>query len=204
MRGSDLWRGSFGDAYAERNPCIARTVQGRYALFREMLAGDATTASAAEIGAGAGANLLALRALLGLSVRLVAVEPNATAREALKKNASLDVEAVDGTAERIPLPDESVDLAFTSGVLIHVPPELLSAAMSEIFRISRRYIGCIEYFNPELEERPYRGRGGALWRADYGSLYLDRFPELVSVRYGFAWKRATGLDNVTWHLLEKR
>ena len=51
---------------------------------------------------------------------------------------------------------------------------------------------------------PYRGQEGLLFKRDFGGLWLDSFPSLRTVAYGFAWKRVTGVDNLTWWLFEKR
>ena len=108
-----------------------------------------------------------------------------------------------GTADRIDLPDASLDLVFTSGVLIHVAPDVLPAAYREMHRISARYLLTIEYFSAEPEEKPYRGQQGLLFKRDFGALWLEMFPDLQIVDYGFFWRPATGLDNLTWWLLRK-
>ena len=99
--------------------------------------------------------------------------------------------------------DGSIDLVFTSGVLIHVAPEFLEVAYREMYRVARRYLLTIEYFSAEPETKTYRGEDGLLFKRDFGSLWLDLFPPLILVDYGFFWKRATGLDNLTWWLFAK-
>ena len=135
---------------------------------------------------------------------MAAVEPNASARRRLAESKiTAPEDTLDGSAALIPLQDGSMDMVVTSGLLIHIPPVGLGKAVDEIHRVARRWIVAVEYFSPDLVEVKYRERDGALWKADYGSLYLDRFPDLRCVSYGFEWKRSTGLDNVTWWLLEK-
>jgi spore coat polysaccharide biosynthesis protein SpsF len=107
-------------------------------------------------------------------------------------------------AADIGLPDGAVDLAFTSGVLIHIHPDQLLASCREIHRVARRYIVCSEYFADTPQEVPYRGNRDALFKRDFGGFYLDNFPDLALVDYGFAWKRSTGLDNPTWWVFAKR
>lgn len=51
---------------------------------------------------------------------------------------------------------------------------------------------------------PYRGHDDRLFKRDFGGYWLDHFSDLWTVAYGFAWKRITGLDNLTWWLFEKR
>lgn len=202
----DLWRGQFGDDYTRRNALKLHNVRARRELFREIfrMMGAPRPSTIVEVGAGAGSNLVALRELLGDGPRLIAVEPNGTARDQIWQCCATRVsDIVDASAAMLPFDDHSIDLVFTSGVLIHIPPDELGAVLDEIHRVSSRYIVCIEYFSPETRALPYRGQPEALWTADFGSLYLDRFADLHSCAYGFAWKRETGLDNVTWHLLEK-
>jgi len=103
----------------------------------------------------------------------------------------------------LPFVKNSIDLAFTCGVLIHVHPEDLFRFCSEIYRVSRRYIDCMEYFSPEPVEMNYRGHQGLLFKSDFGAFYLDNWPGLRLLDYGFFWKRISGFDNVNWWLFEK-
>ena len=71
------------------------------------------------------------------------------------------------------------------------------------YRVTRRYIVCIEYFSDKPEEIPYRGHDGVLFKRDFGGFWIDNFPDLETRDYGFVWKRVTGLDNLTWWVFEK-
>ena len=136
--------------------------------------------------------------------RFYALEPNAKARERLLADGVLAREDLrDGLLSNIDLPDGCVDLAFTSGVLIHVPPENLLASCTEIARVSRRYVAAIEYFADQPQEVLYRDKTEALFKRDFGSFYLENVPGLRVLDYGFAWKPVSGLDNMTWWLFEK-
>jgi spore coat polysaccharide biosynthesis protein SpsF len=163
---------------------------------------DSPPASILEVGASVGINL---RALLGLTdADLFAVEPNAGAREQLVADKVVPSERLfDAVATELPLDDGVVDLVFTSGVLIHVPPADLEAAYGEIHRVAARYILCMEYFSPILVEIPYRGHDGLLFKRDFGGMWLDLFPGLDPVANGFFWSRTTGLDDLNWWLFRK-
>jgi pseudaminic acid biosynthesis-associated methylase len=113
------------------------------------------------------------------------------------------VNAVWSPARELPFRDGWFDLVFTACVLIHQPPETLPLVMSEIVRCSRRYILCGEYHADEPTEVPYRGETGALYKRDFGGLYLELFPELVETGRGFLGKDQ-GWDDVTYWLFEKR
>ena len=200
----DAWKGDFGDDYAARNRATEETVGNAARAFSEILSHveDSPPASILEVGANIGINL---RALSGLSdAELFAVEPNASAREQLVADKVLPPDHLfDAMATKLPLDDGAVDLAFTSGVLIHVPPADLEAAYGEIHRVAARYILCIEYFSPTPVKIPYRGHEGLLFKRDFGGMWLDLFPALDPVANGFFWKRTAGLDDVNWWLFRK-
>jgi spore coat polysaccharide biosynthesis protein SpsF len=198
------WSGEFGDRYTERNAATADTVRGRTAIWAEVfrrMTGDMPK-SALEVGANLGLNLRGIQALT--DIELWGVEPNPSARARLVSDGVLPAERViEGFGHSIPLADGSVDLAFTSGVLIHVDPSLLEQTLREIHRVSAKYVFCNEYFSPKAETIPYRGETDLLFKNDFGSLYLDLFPDLVLVDCGFFWRRTTVMDDTTWWLFRK-
>lgn len=195
----EAWKGSFGDAYHAR-----QTDMHAEAAKREMLWAHALDRlprlrmDILEVGAGTGANLEAIRRLRQMSQltpTLFALEPNEKAAASIPG----DVALIYGTADRIEAASATFDLVFTYGVLIHLEDPL--AAMREMYRVSKRYVMCAEYFAPKREAIPYRD-GVPLFRDDYGAFWMDSF-DLKLLGYGFCWKRATGLDNVTWWMFEK-
>jgi pseudaminic acid biosynthesis-associated methylase len=200
-----FWRGEFGDAYIERStagPANLRLLVAHWARILDCMAGSPPR-SILEVGSNVGNNLHALRALT--DAELFAVEPNRKAREKLVRDGVVPAANVrDGVAASIDLPAGAVDLAFTSGVLIHVHPDELAASCREIHRVSARYIVCNEYFSDKPEAILYRGNAEHLFKRDFGAFWLDGFPGLRLLGYGFAWRRATGLDNLTWWAFEKR
>lgn len=68
-----------------------------------------------------------------------------------------------GTISDIPFGNSSMDLVFTRGVLIHIPEENLNKAMSELLRVSKRWIFNLEYFNEEEKEIDWKRGMGLLW-----------------------------------------
>jgi pseudaminic acid biosynthesis-associated methylase len=202
---AEFWLGEFGDAYTDRNPASADQMRARLKLWSEILSHTiaAPPTSCLEVGANLGGNLRALRQLM--AARCFAVEPNDKARGILVRDGVVDAADLrGGLSTKIDFPDRVADLAFTSGVLIHVHPDQLATSLSEIHRCSARWIGCIEYFSDKPEMIPYFGHYERLFKRDFGSLWLDSFPDLRPVACGFAWRRITGLDNLTWWLFEKR
>lgn len=200
-----FWRGDFGTDYIGRNSASAEQLRARVAMWAKImncLVGSPPK-SILEVGSNIGNNLRALRTLTG--AEMYALEPNAGARRTLVDDDVVpSINAIDGFAAGIPLADGKVDMAFTSGVLIHIHPDDLLASMREIHRVASRYVVCIEYFSDKPEMIPYRGHDDRLFKRDFGGYYLDNFPDLQVVDYGFSWKRLTGLDNLTWWVFEKR
>jgi spore coat polysaccharide biosynthesis protein SpsF len=152
-----------------------------------------------EVGASVGRNIRALQRMT--TADLYGLEPNGAAcerlREILPPERVLETDVYD-----ITLDAGAVELAFTFGVLIHVPEERLQQAMNEIERVASRWILAIEYFAPSPQAVSYHGRPDMLWKRDYGSLWLDR--GLAHIANGFFWSRTTGQDNVNWWLFSKQ
>ncbi len=199
-----FWRAQFGNEYTRRGTHAAAHLRERAALWAPIIAAlaGAPPTSILEVGANIGNNLRALRQLT--DAELFAVEPNAMARDLLITDQVIPAANVhDGHAAAMDLPDAAIDLVFTSGVLIHVHPDDLAESCREIHRVASRYIACIEYFADQPREVPYRGHAERLFTRDFGSFWLDLFPDLETVDYGFIWKRLTGHDNLTWWLFRK-
>ena len=198
----DTWRGEFGDSYADRNavtPERIRIYTRIYATIWKTLEYDPPK-SVLECGCNVG---LVLRALGNITdAKLNAIEPNAKAR-AIAQQAG-DVNIVEGSLQGIPFEDRSVELAFTSGVLIHVAPADLDKAFDELARVSSKYVLMIEYFSKNLVEIDYRGHDGLLWKADYGKLFMERHPEWQPIDAGFFWDVTTGFDDSNWWLFRRK
>lgn len=200
----DAWSGAFGDAYTERNSVSADAVRGRVRALAKALAPleGGMPRSVLEVGTNIGLNLRALPSIIDGEVW--GIEPNASARDRVIEDGVLPAERMlAGFGHQIPLGDDAVDLVLTSGVLIHVDPTLLEQTMREIHRVAAKYVLCIEYFSSKPETISYRGEDGLLFKRDFGGLYLDMFPDLELVDYGFFWKRTTVMDDSTWWLFRK-
>src|SRR5262245_58103070 len=127
------WTGAFGNAYTDRNPPALEAVQTRLRMLAPILArldGDPPR-TILECGCNVGLNLRALRQLT--RAELHAIEPNAHARKQVLDDRVLEPGQLhDATLARLPFTDASIDLVFTTGVLIHVPPEQLERALREV------------------------------------------------------------------------
>jgi len=197
IRLEQLWAGEFGDEYTDRN----RKAEESRGPFWEALIRQLCPRNVLEVGCNLGANLhwllryMPIQAVYGIDINLKALG------EIQKRHPGLG--AIWSPARELPFRDRWFDLVFTMGVLIHQPEATLPLVMAEIMRCSRRYVLCGEYFAEETSEIPYRGQNGALFRRNYGGLYLELFPELHLLQQGFL-SREEGWDDVTYWLFEKR
>lgn len=201
-----FWRGTFGQGYIPRNDATAVNITSRIALWARIFQTlhPLEIKSLLEVGSNIGLNLRALRNLI--EADFYAIEPF---EEAFKKLLADGVVANDkayntSAFDMDMFQDDQIDLVFTSCVLIHIAPEDLKKATDNVVRIARKYVVCIEYFSDKEEQIEYRGYKGFLFKRDFGGFYLDNYPNLQLRDYGFAWRRATTLDNFTWWLFEKR
>jgi pseudaminic acid biosynthesis-associated methylase len=192
----DAWQGRFGAEYTDRNAIDWRV---RLPAFWEMV-GGLDVRRVLEVGCNRGHNLVALRKILGDEAELAGVEPNPHALELARATGAAEFHG--GTVYELPFADGSSDLVFTAGVLIHIPPEKLPAALAELHRCSRRYLLAVEYAAEEETVVPYRGHGDLLWKRDFLKEYQTHFSDLRLVRQGF-WGKEHGFDRTTWWLLEK-
>jgi pseudaminic acid biosynthesis-associated methylase len=202
----DFWNGEFGKDYVTRNLPDGKTMTGRIDLWSKILTTlkPDNLSDVLEIGSNIGLNLRAISLLS--AAELYAVEPFKEALDIcvvdniVKKEHAFHTSAF----ETKMFNNNQIDLVFTSGVLIHIHPNDLKKATDSVVRIAKKYIVCVEYFSDKEESINYRGNNEVLFKRDFGSFYLDNYPELSLRDYGFAWKRATGLDNLTWWLFEKK
>ena len=192
-----LWAGEFGNEYVDRN----LSAYDRRGEFWLPLLDELQPQSVLEVGCNVGGNLQWITQRVDPS-RVTGVDVNAKALRLLDERVP-GVRAVHSAARELPVGDRSIDFVFTMGVLIHQPDETLDKVMSEMVRASSRYVFCGEYYDTETVEVHYRGYDGALFRRDYGGLFLELFQhELTLVRQGYL-SPEEGWDRVTWWLFER-
>jgi pseudaminic acid biosynthesis-associated methylase len=202
----DFWKGDFGNDYIRRNDYHEQNLEMGVRAFDRMLGHRYPIRSVMEVGSNIGLNLWFLNELWKGEVSLYAVEPNSKAFEILTTQESFPLAgAWKGDVFNLPLEDDAMDLVFTSGVLIHIHPRDLARAVSEIVRVSRHLVLCVEYFSHQPVEVPYRGQEGLLFKRDFGGFYLSQFPTLQVVDYGFLWQHEFKIfDDLNWWLFAKR
>jgi pseudaminic acid biosynthesis-associated methylase len=184
---SETWRGEFGSQYSERNllspPDLDHLYQRSYGIKRTVLnqrflADIPRTASILEVGCNLGNQLIPLHEMGFENLAGIDVQ------EAIVNKAQSRIpwaSVTQGSALKIPFPDASFDMVFTSGLLIHIAPQDLPVAMNEIYRCSKRWIWGFEYHSPQMTEVPYRGHSELLWKTDYARFYTESFSDLELV-----------------------
>lgn len=193
----ELWAGSFGDAWVERN---GRAFDARVAFWTDLVS-RFPVRRALEVGAAHGENLRHLSQvtephdLWGLDI-------NRTSLDAMHQVAP-GVNPCWGVARSLPFRDGFFDLVFTVGLLIHQPDSTLPIVMNEIVRCSRRFVFCGEYHADEPTDVHYRDHEGVLIKRDYGRIYRELFPELELREQGFLTMEEHGFDRVTYQVFER-
>ena len=195
-----FWAGEFGNEYLKRNqgePLIVSNV----VLFSRILQRAPQVKSIVELGCNIGLNLQALQRI-DKDFVLRGHEINHTAAQQASQLGIAEI--VEGTILD-PLPATTqYDLAFTKGVLIHINPEQLDKVYDNLYRLSRRYIVVVEYYNPTPVVVNYRGNTDRLFKRDFAGEMIDKFG-LRLLDYGFVYHRDSYFpqDDANWFLLEK-
>lgn len=144
------WAGEFGNSYVDRN---RYDWTRRIADYKQILPDGIRTAL--EVGSNIGNNL---KALTEIGIPAIGVEVNKKAAGEAAQNGYITVL---GEASNLPFPDNSFDLVFTCGVLMHIKDH--ERAMSEIWRVTRKYALAIEYMGDD-GVIPYHGFDDMLWK----------------------------------------
>jgi len=196
-----FWAGKFGTNYIDRNSgedLLASNLN----FFSKALKQTKKITSCIELGANIGMNLKALK-LLYPGLNIDAVEIN--------KQACLELEKVVGKTHTF---NKSIfdfnsklkyDFVLIKGVLIHINPDRISNVYKKLYQLSNRYILIAEYYNPSPVTISYRGHNDRLFKRDFAGEFLNKFPNLNLVDYGFIYHRDQNFpqDDITWFLIEK-
>lgn len=127
-----------------------------------------------ELGCGGGRNgryFAAAEGYAGLDISYSLLE------RACDRQASNSVGLVCGDAVQLPFADAAFDLVFAVSTLQHVVDERIAACIKDILRVTRRYIGLIE-FTAEISEHGTWFAQPHMFRHDYPIL-LGPYADLV-------------------------
>ena len=200
-----FWRDKIGEAYTAKNiEKIPRHKirQNFFNLFKDI----PKTAKILEVGCNIGYNLKSLRDLGFSNLHGIDISPYAV-EEANKTFPFLKVS--EGSALELPFLDNSFDVIFTCGVLIHIHPNELKTVMKEINRCSSKYILGNECCNFDKIEPTnygkYRGEDEVFFYANYFELY-KRYLNISFKDEKFIkehYPRTVVFDKVTFILTKK-
>ncbi len=188
------WTSEFGEKYTNRNPMTIEDMDkelGEYCgcgkksdLFFEFLPPKLiASGKVLEVGSNIGMQLKILQKV-NLGLELFGLEPM---NYAVEKGRELfpDITFVQGTSFEIPFEDDYFDIVMTNTVLIHIHPNDLPKALSEIHRVCKGYIHFHEYFSATATEVKYHGNTDLLWKTNFTKLYLEQYPDLHCVKERF-------------------
>jgi len=178
------WKGKFGKDYTLRNFLSIREVERLYIekygvrrtkLNKEFLGNLSRSMKILEVGANIGIQLdflqkMGFKNLYGIEINRKAIE--------FSKSITKNINIIQGSALDIPFKDNYFDLAFTSGLLIHISPSDIKKAIRQIYRCTKKYIWGFEYYADNYTEIVYRGKKNMLWKANFPRLYLNFFKDL--------------------------
>jgi len=183
-----VWNGEFGKEYTDRNPQTVESLnfiyKNRYGVTRtamnaDFLGGLPKDIKILEVGCNVGTQLKCLQQIGLKNLHGIELQPYAVG---LSKELTKDINIIEGSAFDIPFENESFDLVFTSGLLIHISPKDIDNVLDEIYRCSKKYIWGFEYYSKDWLVINYREKDDLLWKADYCQLFMDRFSTLEIIK----------------------
>lgn len=204
-----VWQGDFGKEYTERNALLLKEMEslykryygiGRTEMNLKFLQNLSRSLRTLEVGRNIGNQLLCLQKmdftnLYGIELQTYAVK--------FSRARTKGIIIIQGSAFELPFKDESFDLVFTSGLLIHISPSEIRKVLEEIDRCTREYIWGFEYYADTYQEVNYRGQSDLLWKTDFVKLWLEDFPNLELIKEErFKYLENENID--TMFLLRKR
>lgn len=208
---TNFWNGEFGKDYTNRNPKNHEELNKMYielfgiertAINEEALKDIPRDISILEVGCNVGAQLSTLKKMGFTNIKGIELQDYAVS-EANKLNPELDIRQ--GSGFDIPFEDNTFDLVYTSGVLIHISPNNYDDIMSEMLRVSKKYIWGFEYYAKELTEIKYRGNQDVLWKCDFKQEFLNRdnkYKCIYERHYPYISEKDSGATDYMY-LLEK-
>ncbi len=125
-----------------------------------------------EVGCGFGRNLAYLRAE-GENRSFFGADISLPLLRCLRETPGLEGRGVCAEAAALPFRDGTFETVFTHGLLMHLTPELLPAALRELARLARRRVLLVE----EIHWRGMKRQGSL---AVNGYTFLHDYPDAVA------------------------
>lgn len=198
----NFWKHEYAKDYISKNSDF--NLKKGVAGWKEMLKKANDINTILECGCNIGRNINFLNHLLPVAEKS-AIEINPDAFKIATTNYKIK-NAYNGSIVSSNLIKNSFDLAFTCGVLIHIPPDELLQNMKKLFDYSKKYILIGEYFNRTPVMLEYQGQQNKLFKRDFGKLFIENF-DVELVDYGFLWGHIydeAGFDDITYWLFKKK
>ena len=187
-----FWSGPEGTSYIKRNFNINNRYQERFSFFNLFKTFNDKNINILEVGCNCGINLQILKDLNFKNLNGIDINKNAIL-EAKKRMPEYNF--YEGSIFNLPFEDNSFDLVFTSGVLIHQDPDSsLQESMKEINRCAKTYIIGLEDYSSCFAGRSYRGKNNFYWSGPFKEKYISLFPELNLLESGFIKDRDSTLQ----------
>lgn len=186
----EIWKGKFGDEYINRNPKNLNELDLLYykqlgktksEILNDFLFGYFPMNNILQVGCNRGFQLQILQKI-GFK-NLYGIDVNRKSVDLSKEIKGIDI--IEGNAFDLPFKNDFFNLVFTDGLLIHINPDEIRFVLSEIYRVSKKYIMGFEYYNVEYKNIKYRGLENILWKGDFCKLYLKYFPDLKKIKETF-------------------
>lgn len=197
-----FWANKYALDYIKKNKSFNKNlgIDG----WRKMLSKAENVETILECGCNIGRNIGFLNELMP-SACISIIEISKPAFDFVTKEYKID-QKFNGPISVSNFSNESFNLTFTMGVLIHIQPNDLIENMKKLYDYSNRYILIGEYFNRTSVMIEYQGQTNKLFKRDFGKLFIENF-NVSLVDYGFLWGHIYddgGFDDVTWWLFEKK
>ncbi len=201
-----FWLGEFGDFYINRNKTIEEvnelyeketgfTVEQ---IFKKFFHNIDKKSKILELGCNVGLNLRVLQKMR--FTNLYGVELNKKAVDIAQKN-SKNITFINSSIEDFE-PNETYDLVYTAGVLIHINPLSLDSIIKKIVNLTNRYIFGFEYYADNLTEIKYRDYTNMCWKQNFPLLFKKLFPSLKIIEEEKFHYRKKNLTDIAY-LLQK-
>ena len=149
----EFWETKYSQEYIQKNSSFNRDllIQG----WREILKNVSAPSNILECGANVGRNIEALNHIYP-EAKKTAIEISADASKILR-NKYKELNVINSSILESEITNNSFDLSFTMGVLIHIHPNDLKRNLEKVILSSNRYVVIGEYFNRTPVSLTYQG-----------------------------------------------
>lgn len=181
---TNFWEGNFGKEYTDRNNYTHEGLNNYYKINygytkddmnEEFLSKLDRDTKILEVGCNIGMQLNALQKMGFTNLSGIELQEYAVVKS---KSLTKGINIIQASGFEIPFADNSFDLVYTHGVLIHINPNDLTKIMSEMNRVSSKYIWGFEYYDDSVKQINYRGHDGFMWKGDYCTMFEKLNPKL--------------------------